>query len=206
MIQALRGRLDGQRPGQSLVILAASLTVLMGMTALSVDAGNLWLQQRLLQNLADGAALVGAQEYDNTTPTTPLLSPMGPVSALTYVQRGGIACTDGVNGPDCRIKCSIAPTRLQRGGADHPIPGNASVGSTTVSFAFARISASPAAARRQGHRPHVRQTPDDHRPRRRGRRRVFLNSVNGGDADDRFRSGAMCPYDQRRGVDRHNLH
>jgi len=38
------------------------MTILMGMVALGVDAGNLWLQQRRLQNIADVAALLAAQE------------------------------------------------------------------------------------------------------------------------------------------------
>lgn len=53
---------DGTERGQVLVIVAASLTVLLGFSALVTDLGILWSIQQSTRSIADSAALAGAQE------------------------------------------------------------------------------------------------------------------------------------------------
>jgi Flp pilus assembly protein TadG len=50
------------RRGQNLVLLAVLMTVLLGVLAIAIDAGRLYLERRRMQNAADAAALAGAQE------------------------------------------------------------------------------------------------------------------------------------------------
>ena len=52
-------RSDGQE-GQALLIMVIFLTVLLGFTAIAVDAGRFFAERRFLQNAADAAALAGA--------------------------------------------------------------------------------------------------------------------------------------------------
>ena len=60
--QDLRKRFLADESGQTLVLAALCLSVFLGALALSVDAGVLRYQRRLLQNAADAAALAGALE------------------------------------------------------------------------------------------------------------------------------------------------
>jgi hypothetical protein len=54
---------SGQREeGQSLIIIAALLVVLIALIGLVVDAGNAYAQRRIVQNAVDAASLAGAQE------------------------------------------------------------------------------------------------------------------------------------------------
>lgn len=55
--------------GQSLVLVALALIVLLGMTAFSVDAGYLFFEKRNMQNAADAASLAGARELRNENVT-----------------------------------------------------------------------------------------------------------------------------------------
>jgi hypothetical protein len=50
----------GGQDGQSLVVVIIFLTVLLGFTAVAVDAGRFVSERRFLQNVADAAALAGA--------------------------------------------------------------------------------------------------------------------------------------------------
>ncbi len=56
--------------GFSLVLLALSLVVLMGMAAMAIDIGHLYQVKNQLQVAADAAALAGAENLDGTTDTT----------------------------------------------------------------------------------------------------------------------------------------
>jgi hypothetical protein len=56
-----RGRRRDER-GQVFVMVAASLTALLGFSALVVDIGMLWNAQQVHRSIADSAALAGAQE------------------------------------------------------------------------------------------------------------------------------------------------
>ncbi len=57
----MRGRGRSER-GQVLVMFAASLTILLGFSALVTDLGMLWAVQQRDRGMADAAALAGAQE------------------------------------------------------------------------------------------------------------------------------------------------
>lgn len=48
--------------GQTLILVAVLLIVLLGFTALAIDVGSLYGERRIMQNAADGAALAGAEE------------------------------------------------------------------------------------------------------------------------------------------------
>lgn len=52
--------------GQSLVVVALMLVVLVGFLGLVLDGGNFWSQRRFLQNGADAGALAGARVYATT--------------------------------------------------------------------------------------------------------------------------------------------
>jgi hypothetical protein len=53
-------RRTGDQEGQALLIMVIFLTVLLGFTAIAVDAGRFFAERRFLQNAADAAALAGA--------------------------------------------------------------------------------------------------------------------------------------------------
>jgi hypothetical protein len=48
--------------GQNLALLAVVLVVILGIMALAIDVGNLYMERRKLQNAADAGALAGAEE------------------------------------------------------------------------------------------------------------------------------------------------
>jgi Flp pilus assembly protein TadG len=60
-----------RRRGQSLVIVALSATVLIGVIALGLDGGRLYLARRDAQNAADGGALAGALDLIPTVADGP---------------------------------------------------------------------------------------------------------------------------------------
>ena len=57
-----QGRFWRSENGQTLVLAAVCMTLLVGMLGLSIDAGMLRYQKRQMQNLADASALAGALE------------------------------------------------------------------------------------------------------------------------------------------------
>lgn len=123
------------RPGQSLVIAALSFTVLMGMVALGVDIGNLWLQQRMLRTIADGAALVGAQGYDAAAIGSWPVTSAGLDAAKNYAEmKAGVACGFGTGAIEpCKI---ISPVAAYGGQGDQYIQV---IIRKTVPFSFARV-------------------------------------------------------------------
>jgi len=68
MINIMRGvkNLQAGEKGTALVIVAAALTVILGMTALVADVGALTLEKSKLQNATDAAALAAARELPDT--------------------------------------------------------------------------------------------------------------------------------------------
>jgi len=68
--------------GQVLVTVAAGMTLLLGMAAITVDAGTLYLQRQRLANAVDAAALAGAQEL----PARPALAYQ---QAMAYAEQNG---------------------------------------------------------------------------------------------------------------------
>ncbi|MCC6627931.1 MAG: Tad domain-containing protein [Chloroflexi bacterium] len=123
------------RPGQSLVIAALTFTALMGMVALGVDIGNLWLQQRMLRTIADGAALVGAQGYDAVAIGSWPVTSAGLDAAKNYAEtKAGVACGFGAGATEpCKI---ISPVAAYGGQGDQYIQV---IIRKTVPFSFARV-------------------------------------------------------------------
>lgn len=62
-------RLRSEQRGQAILVTTLFLTVLMGATALTLDVGSWYRQQRQAQATADAAALAGAQALPNADPT-----------------------------------------------------------------------------------------------------------------------------------------
>lgn len=79
-------RLHGQR-GQTLVLVALLLVVLVGMTSLAADAGYYRYQQRIMQSASDSAALAGAAELA-----------YGGADAAAKADSAANGFADGVNG------------------------------------------------------------------------------------------------------------
>jgi uncharacterized membrane protein len=78
---------------QTLVIFALMLPVLAGITGLAIDAGNLYVQRRKLQSIADAAAITGAQRA-NFDAVAPAILDDGVIQARSS------AVTNGVTGAD----------------------------------------------------------------------------------------------------------
>ncbi len=81
--------------GQALVLFALLSTALFGALALVIDVGQLYMAQRRLQNAADMAALVGAQNRANDF-TRELDGPSAVRDARAYAQKNGFATNPGV--------------------------------------------------------------------------------------------------------------
>lgn len=78
--------------GAVMVIVALALVVLLGCAALVVDAGVIYSNKSNLQNIADAAALAGAQDLPSATTAT--------VSARNYAQLNGVpTASTAVNTP-----------------------------------------------------------------------------------------------------------
>ncbi len=71
--------------GQAMVLVAISLVVILGLGAFSFDIGRVALQKSELQNIADAAALAGAQELPNVSVSTS--------TAITYADANGLLAT-----------------------------------------------------------------------------------------------------------------
>lgn len=56
--------------GQSLLLMAGLLVVLLGMAAFVIDLGNAYFSSRQLQAATDAAALAGAEDLPNSTAIT----------------------------------------------------------------------------------------------------------------------------------------
>lgn len=89
-------RLESQR-GQTLVLVALLLVVLMGLTSLAADAGYYHYQQRVMQTAADSAALAGVAEISYGDPTA---------AAKADAATNGF--TDGVNGVTVTVNASYS--------------------------------------------------------------------------------------------------
>ena len=75
-----RKLLKNQR-GSVLVLSALAFVSLIGLVGLTLDMGNLYLQQIKIQNAVDAAALCGAQDLPNTVSAT--------TDANTYLTNNG---------------------------------------------------------------------------------------------------------------------
>lgn len=66
-MRSILSRLVKNQDGSVTILVALSMTVLMGFAALSVDIGMLYNQKREVQNAADAAALAGAMSLPSST-------------------------------------------------------------------------------------------------------------------------------------------
>jgi len=55
-------RILGEEKGAAIILLAFSISVVLGFAALAIDVGNMYLHKSRLANLADAAALAGTQD------------------------------------------------------------------------------------------------------------------------------------------------
>ncbi|HWL25865.1 MAG TPA: pilus assembly protein TadG-related protein [Ureibacillus sp.] len=67
MMKKIIHRIIKNESGNVLVLVAALMITLIGLTALVIDGGRLYLEKSTLQKAADAAALAGAQELPNDT-------------------------------------------------------------------------------------------------------------------------------------------
>ncbi len=87
LINAALSRLHQGQKGQALLYLAVMFTVLLGFTAMVVDAGVVYWNRRMLQNAVDGAVLAGAAKLPNDT--TAAIQ-----SAGAYAQSNGVSTSE----------------------------------------------------------------------------------------------------------------
>jgi Putative Tad-like Flp pilus-assembly len=87
--------------GQTLVIVALSMAMLLGFMAFAVDAGILLRDRRLAQIAADSAAVAGAAYLDPVNPTSSTYTPTAAqaAAALNGFTNGANGVTVTVNGP-----------------------------------------------------------------------------------------------------------
>lgn len=83
--------------GQAAVIMVLMATAIFGFAALGVDWGSHAQAKRNFQNIADGAALAGAQDLDGSTPSQSSRR-TGATDALTLIHSELGLQTGGVNG------------------------------------------------------------------------------------------------------------
>lgn len=79
--------------GQTIVVMAMVIAVLVGAMALGVDVGLFYYNWMLLQKAADSAALAGASSL------TALADPSGTIAASAVSTAKGYACLNGINDP-----------------------------------------------------------------------------------------------------------
>ncbi len=80
------GRRQGQRRGTVAAVVALLTPVVVGVTALTLDGGLMYLQSRKAQSIADAAALAGAYAYYNTSNVTAAEN-----AAMAMLKRDGSA-------------------------------------------------------------------------------------------------------------------
>ncbi|MCH7617712.1 MAG: hypothetical protein IIB18_07615 [Chloroflexi bacterium] len=86
------GRKDDRERGQTLVLFALMLTVMLGFVALTVDVGLAFLERRQMQNAVDAAALAAAQDL-----TVGQSNEIAEATAYDYMDRNGYPEADGID-------------------------------------------------------------------------------------------------------------
>lgn len=100
MLQLLRAE-----KGSAIVIVALTMTAMMGFGALIVDVGNLYLNKTRLVNMVDAAALAGVQELPGN-------SQLGVSNAYSYALRNGMnSDVVGVNVTNNNKVITVTATR-----------------------------------------------------------------------------------------------
>jgi hypothetical protein len=98
--------------GQSLVIVALLLVLLIGMLALSIDGGNWYWNRRNAQNAADAGALAGASEYCTTRNATQAVTR---AQEYTITRNGADAANIVANSGVVTVTASITFTNFFAG-------------------------------------------------------------------------------------------
>jgi hypothetical protein len=96
---------DRRDRGQSLAFFAVALSLLMGFMALGLDAGNLFIQRRDAQSVADLAALAGARDLPGA-PTSAKTTALAIAAANGY-PTSMVTATTPYGGDTRRIEVSI---------------------------------------------------------------------------------------------------
>lgn len=86
-----------QESGQVLVLFAAAAVGLLAMAALVMDGGNLYLERRHAQAVADAAALVGAQDTQGVMPNVTIRVVDAVKDARVYAIKNGYQTNSGAN-------------------------------------------------------------------------------------------------------------
>lgn len=76
--------------GQSIIIIAASVVILLALVALVVDVGNAYAHRRMVQNACDAAALAGARKLADRGLGEPVLEILVLNEIETYAERNGL--------------------------------------------------------------------------------------------------------------------
>lgn len=103
--------------GQILIMFAAFLVVIVGVTGLAIDLGYAFGARRAMQNAADAGALAGAQIVSKSTPDAPL-------SALTAVQNAVTANKLGTIVPTITACNYVSDSETILGTCANPVPAN----------------------------------------------------------------------------------
>jgi Flp pilus assembly protein TadG len=85
---SLLARLRRDESGAVIVLVAAAITGLIGLAALSIDVGNLAFAQRRLQAVTDLAALAGAEVINTTSSAVTLAQTYSGIAGAKNAQRG----------------------------------------------------------------------------------------------------------------------
>jgi|GEM_PF-4181923 len=91
---------ERRESGQTLVIVALTITVLMLMAGLAVDVGMAYNERRNMQNAADAAALAGAQKLCDMQGTSAALSAANSVGTIN----GATTLTATLEADDTRVR------------------------------------------------------------------------------------------------------
>lgn len=86
---------DLKQSGQSIVLVAAAMVLLVLFVALSVDASNAYYHRRTAQNGADGAALGGVRQLATQINNKKKLDALIQAEMNDFAERNGILDTDG---------------------------------------------------------------------------------------------------------------
>ncbi|HSR29677.1 MAG TPA: pilus assembly protein TadG-related protein, partial [Anaerolineae bacterium] len=76
--------------GQSIIIIAASVVILLALVALVVDIGNAYAHRRMVQNACDAAALAGARKLADRALGEPVLEILVLNEIETYAEKNGL--------------------------------------------------------------------------------------------------------------------
>ena len=141
-------RTPRRQGAQVMVLFALALTGLVGLVALVLDGGNIYLQHRTAQAAADAAALAGTnalRSADNTTPVSTLAA-----AVTTYAQMNAFGPAPGVT---CATFIDVNGNSV--GGLIHPTSGFVSPGCPAVASSIPASAAGVHVEVRIAFRPYL---------------------------------------------------